>query len=748
VLALTGAATFLLEIAWTRVFASVIGPSTYAFAATLAGVIGGLAVGSMVGVPLAGRTTRPALALALALGGTAIAATWGSSFAGRTFPLWVLEEFARSGAPFGELLIRHSLMIASLVAAPALGLGVAYPLALSIAAPGREAIARRLGTAYALNTVASVVGSLGAGFLAIPFLGLHGTLRLASTWCLAAGVIAAVAGRLPRFSQIAALLPAAAAAGLVFTAPPWDRELLASGGYKYASRVPKDVDLPSALKAGRLLHYREGPSGIVSVRQLTGERSLAIDGKVDASTAGDMLTQKTLAHLPLLLHEDPDTVCIIGLGSGVTLAAALVHPVSAVDVVEISPEVVDASRHFAAENRDALKNPRTRLILGDGRSHLAWSSRQYDVIISEPSNPWMAGVAALFTREFFAAVRDRLAPHGIICQWAHTYDISEADLRSIVETFRSVFPNGTVWLVGDGDLLLVGAVEPLESRLSNVQTGWQRAGVAEDLGDVSLAEPFGLWSLFAGGPEELKSYGAGAAHQTDDRMALEFSGPNSINSPASFTNTQALRHLLDGRERPAVIARSIATAGAAQWRNRAEMMLGAGAYDVSYENFVTALARDPTDAVAHTGIVRAAVAAHREAEAIAIMKNASAAQSRVTAPRISLSKLLAATGSFDDAWAVARDATLIEPADPLAFDQLASVFADAADANQLESAVEQMRHLFPRARDHHVLRGGGAISSCALAGRVDADPSVDRDRSAPGCQPQSARRHPRQPLAD
>ena len=201
---------------------------------------------------------------------------------------------------------------------------------------------------------------------------------------------------------------------------------------------------------------------------------------------------------------------IIGLGSGVTLGSALTHPVSAVDVIEISPEVVEASRYFAAENRHALDDPRTRLIVGDGRSHLALSSRQYDVIVSEPSNPWMAGVAALFTREFFTILRSRLSPGGLICQWAHTYDISSEDLRSIVATFVSVFPDGTMWLVGNGDLLMVGTAGPLGSALERIESSWQRPGVADDLQSVAVSAPFSLWSLFAGGGDELRAYAGDA----------------------------------------------------------------------------------------------------------------------------------------------------------------------------------------------------------------------------------------------
>ena len=163
---------------------------------------------------------------------------------------------------------------------------------------------------------------------------------------------------------------------LVVTSPPWDRELLASGVYMYAPYVPKDLDLETQLKAGELLYYEEGAAATVSVKKLTGTTTLAVDGKTDASNRGDMLTQKLIAHLPLLLHQDPKDVFIIGLGSGMTAGAALTHPIARADVIEISPEVVKASDFFKAENRNALADPRTHLIVGDGRSHLALSNRQ------------------------------------------------------------------------------------------------------------------------------------------------------------------------------------------------------------------------------------------------------------------------------------------------------------------------------------------------------------------------------------
>ena len=133
--------------------------------------------------------------------------------------------------------------------------------------------------------------------------------------------------------------------------PPWDRALLASGAYLYAPYVPKDLDLDTQLKAGTLLYDRDGAAATVSVKRLTGTMTLAVDGKVDASNRSDMLTQKLVAHVPLLLHTNPRAVGIVGLGSGVTVGAALRHPVERVDVVELSPEVVAASHFFDDDNQ-------------------------------------------------------------------------------------------------------------------------------------------------------------------------------------------------------------------------------------------------------------------------------------------------------------------------------------------------------------------------------------------------------------
>ena len=388
-LGLSGFAALVHEIAWTRILSLVIGPTTYAFAATLAAVISGVAVGSGFGTWVVGRTRRPAEWLVAVLAGAAVTATWTYSIAGGQIPLLVARQVAASSTLFEQLLQQGALLTVALILPTAACLGAAFPLALAIVSDPSKPAAARFGLVYALNTVGAVSGALAAGFILIPWLGLQPTLRIVSGCLIAAALVVVGWGTLSRVARGAGLLALAAAGALLIMSPPWDRALLASGAYMYAPFVPKDLDLEIQLTAGTLLYYREGAAATVSVKRLTGTTTLAVDGKTDASNRGDMLTQKLIAHLPLLLHDNPREVAIIGLGSGATLGSALRHPIARADVIEISPEVVEASRYFLAENDDALKDPRTHLIVGDGRSHLLLSERTYDVIISEPSNPWL-----------------------------------------------------------------------------------------------------------------------------------------------------------------------------------------------------------------------------------------------------------------------------------------------------------------------------------------------------------------------
>ncbi len=702
VLGMSGFAALVHEIAWTRILALVLGPTTYAFAATLAAVVAGVAIGSALATWAIGRTTRwsPAGALAIVLGLGAITIVATSALAGGFVPRTVAHAVAQAPDSFNALLREGMLLTSLLILPTAICMGAAFPLALSLAGDPAHSPARRFGLVYAVNTIGSVSGTLAAGFLLIPWLGLPTTLAFAAFVLVAAmTIIYTLADVRPRTRNAGYAVAVTAVAALVL-APSWDRELLASGVYLYAPFVPKTLDLETQLKAGTLLYYKDGAPATVSVKRLTGTTTLAVDGKTDASNRSDMLTQKLVAHLPLLMHPSPRRVAIVGLGSGVTLGAALSHPVERADVVEISPEVVEASRFFEAENHDALADPRTHLIVGDGRSHLLLSRQQYDVIISEPSNPWIAGVAALFTREFFEGAKARLAPGGIICQWAHTYTISEDDLRSIVATFTSVFPNGTAWMVNDNDVLMVASTDSIVPRLANIDANWGRARAAANLAEVGAMEPFSVLSLFTAGPTELARYGAGADILDDDRMRLEFSAPRQLHRSSAADVDASFAAVADPDSAPALVRDRKANATAAEWRRRAEMMAKSDAYSIAYDDYVNALQRDPLDRDALAGFTRTAILTGRAQDALSWVKSLTAEKNSADA-QVAISKLLAAAGFGPDALETARTACAARPMAVAACEQLAALLADAEDRAQLETVVQALREAAPDGAGTH-----------------------------------------------
>lgn len=710
--AISGFVALVYEVAWTRLLALVLGPTTYAFATMAAAFISGIAIGSAAGARLARRSTHPGVWLALTIVFCALVAAVAAWFAASRLPLIVAAQVAASDAVFQQIVFRQALGVALLLLPTTFALGAAFPLALAVAAGGSEStVGRDVAHVYTANTIGAISGALAGGFVLVPHLGLRLTFQaVAVIGALGGGVLLATALRLTgaRWARSAAIGGAAAVGAMatIVSLPSWDRDLLASGAYKYAPYLGSG-DLETVLRAGRLEYYKEGAAGTVSVRRLTGTLALAIDGKVDASNAGDMLTQRLLGLLPVLLHEDPREICVIGLGSGVTVGSALTTgAVRRADVVEISPEVVEASRFFDRESGRALQAPGVRLIVGDGRSHLLLTSRRYDVIVSEPSNPWMAGVAALFTREFFEAARARLSPDGLLCQWAHTYDISSDDLRSIVRTFSSVFPQGTMWLVGEGDLLLIGtngaAIAPHLDRLSSA---WRRGTVPAALADVGIAGEgtlFTLMSLFASGPEELRRYAADAAIQTDDRMALEFSAPRGIYGRMTNENGAAIRAL--GATTIPVVQAAIDAATDTAWATRGAMELKVEAYAAAYEAYRRAVTMNARNAEALSGFSQAAGGARRQDEARAWLQSL-AATDRSNAPvRLELSRLLAAGGDFEAAAEQANRALLLAPDDPRAAEQLASVFADAGDGTRLQPLADALVTRHPSRPDSRYYR--------------------------------------------
>jgi spermidine synthase len=709
-IAISGAVALVQQIAWTRILALVVGPTTYAFSAMVGTFLVGIAVGSAIGSWAARRGPsgwRLAIALLMSAAGALVALVWAPRAV-----IAMAVAVAEPGADFASVVRLQVVVIAGLVLPMTIAFGAAFPLAVALAARTNQSVPADVSVVYTANTIGAIAGALAGGFWLVPAIGLEGTVRAAAGLAIAGFVAVTLVHASTLVQKGIVIVVTIAASVAIWLLPHWDRALVSSGAYKYAAQLPVEYR-EALLGAGTLLYYREGAASTVSVRRTAGVTMLAIDGKVDASNGGDMLTQRLLAHVPLLLHEAPRRVGIIGLGSGVTLASALTHPVERVDVIEISPDVVDASAWFVRENRNALRDPRARLVAGDGRTHLALGRDAYDVLISEPSNPWMAGIAALFTREFFEAARDRLAPGGLLCQWAHTYDIREADLRSIVATLGAVFSDVILLLVGEGDVLLVGSREPLLPRLESLRTSWSRAGVAADLAEVGVTTPDTLLSMVAATKPHLDRYSSHAVVQRDDRMSLEFTGPRGLYGAASRDTAGALRSELSAAPLPPVVTKTRENPELTHLRG--SMLLRSEAASEAFDEFVRAVAHNPRHREAADALVRAAAQSGRIDEAGRVLDRVLQADPQSLEAALAVSRLRASLGDFAGAAAV-LDGEMRRPLpDPRAIEQLASVAADAEDATKLAALVGALEKVSPQADATRYY----AAQAHAIAGRLD-----------------------------
>jgi len=476
---LSGAVALTLEITWTRVFGLIFGSSVYSFSLVLAAYLLGVALGSTLWGGRLAEGARPWRAFGLLQAGLA---------AGVVAGLWLLPELPllfmatllASREQLGVVYLTQAGLAGLVVLLPCLALGALFPVGARLLGRAGDSGSRATGLAYAVNTAGTIAGSLLAGFVLLPRAGVQASLVGATLVALALGAAAILndaAGRpierggrsATRWSALfltATLLFAVAA----LLAPRWDRALFTLGVYRHpgstlswgqALRTAR-AEIERTLERELLLFYEEGLHSVVSVhgyRDQPRKRTLRVNGKPDAGTGDDMATQIMLGHLPMLWAPPQARVCVIGLGSGVTARAALAHDPLSVTVVEIERGVVDAARWFDDVSERVLDDPRVELVLEDGRTHLQHSGRRYDMIVSEPSNPWIAGVNNLFTTDFYRRVRSALTPEGVFCQWVQFYALSQRAMASLLGSFAEVFPQGEAFLF-ERDLLLIAPPTP------------------------------------------------------------------------------------------------------------------------------------------------------------------------------------------------------------------------------------------------------------------------------------------------
>jgi spermidine synthase len=604
-LAISGAVSMLYEVGWTRALALAIGSSTYAFTSMLLAFLVGIAGGSALYSRLSpARRISPA-AFALLQAGIGVA-TGAIILLFERAPEVFLLALRWSAAPEFVQAAQFAVSAGALLFSSLL-IGATFPCAVAVVAQNRADIGRQVGRLYGANTLGAIIGSIVAGFILMPTLGAQATLKTgaAVNLLLASALFAADARGTLRWRWPAAAACVVAAVG-VLVLPHWDQRVMSSGAAVYAPwyvNASRGQDLASLLRGQRILYYRDGLSATVAVSQVGEHVFLRVNGKLDAGTAGDMPTQLMLGHLPLLLHADPKNVLVIGLGSGVTAGAVARYPIERVDVVEIEPAVVEASRFFRQLHGDVLEDPRVRTVIADGRNFLLTTPERYDVIISEPSNPWMSGLASLFSEEFFRLARERLRPGGIMVQWIQAYNIRPEDFRMVVNTFRSAFPAASIWNPARGDFLLLGRRESRPIDLDQIRTRFDgNPQVRRDLERIGVRAWPGILGFFMLNDADTARFARDGGLNTDDKLPLEFSAPRALYMDTEETNWRLI-HQFRQASLPEVTA---ASRGALE---RAEVRSAIGrvdlkrlAYDDALLQFQRALDIDPRSLPAQLGM--------------------------------------------------------------------------------------------------------------------------------------------------
>ena len=546
VFGISGFCAMAYEVIWSRLLGLVAGPTTYSFTLVLVTFITCLALGSIIFGWLGDRVRCPMHLLLKTQCLAALFVLLASQLLGNS-QVFFSKLIFFSQENFAQLHLAKAIAIFGFLCCPTFLLGASLPLVSKIYSRSAGNIGQSVGLAYAINSIGAVLGSFCAGFILIPVVGKERAISTVVALQIVICLLVAWVCYTPVNKSFRKLVPLflAGLAGLVLCMdyPQWNRHLLSRGIYHRFSNFdsgniatlnwseslfPGD-DLFPARSRNKLIYYGDGIGGLTTVSESTNvmgktELFMYIEGKSDASSMQDMPTQTLMAHLPLLFHVNPKTVMVLGLASGITAGEVLYYPIERLDVLEISPHVVEGSSFFRPWNNRVVSDPKTDLIIQDGRAHLQLTDRTYDIIISEPSNPWMAGLANLFTQEFFELARNRLSSNGIFVQFFHSYEMDWRLFSLVGRTFAEIFPNSLCVTTNPGllgpDYLFVGFKGDQKLVLEHAE---KNIVFARQSSNVQLSDPRLLYRLILS--EDLRSFFGDGPTNTDNRPRLETAAP-------------------------------------------------------------------------------------------------------------------------------------------------------------------------------------------------------------------------------
>ena len=513
-----GATSLALEVLWTRILVFYLGSSVYAYSLMLLLFLLGVGLGSLVLAPWADRLRRPLLVLA---GLEAALGVWALLQVGLFQSLnGLLAAIAGATAlsGFSGVVIIQLLALVPILVPPTVLMGMSFPLAVRALYRSDHRLGTDVGQVYGANTVGSVVGSLGAGFVAIPLLGTQNSLVVVGVLNAAlAAILVATRPAVPALWRWASVtLPLALLASLMVLAP--DRVILSAG-------------LFAADRPGDLLYFHEDASASVTIRRQHTESSsyllLELNGVNVAGTSPNLYAvQKMQGHLPLLLADDPREVVHIGFGSGGTAHAVSRHPVDSILIVEISPAVLAASDHYFGDiNHGVLHDPRVSVEINDGRNFLLASPRLFDAVLSDSIHPRYSGNGSLYTVEYFRLLRQRLRPGGVASMWLPTYSLTPSNFRMVVKAFSEVFPNTTVWYEPsalNSFTIVTGRLDDEPWNAEQLRRSFDDPRIAGELADIGIHGPADVLACYLVGGDELRQWLRDTPPHSDDLPAVEY----------------------------------------------------------------------------------------------------------------------------------------------------------------------------------------------------------------------------------
>jgi len=505
--AISGFVALGYEVVWARILAIHTLHAVYSFALMLTVYLAGLAIGGTLGTWWVRRHRVTLIefgTLQMGIGLLAIAAL----FVFARLPSITLESvFGEYDVP-REMLYELLLALVTLFPTTLL-IGTVFPVASSLYTGEQiEKVGMRIGSIGALNTLGSILGSLVPGFLLVPLLGLRNTSLALSALSLVVGAgaiwLASHARRQARWALLPVLGVALLAALLI---PP--------GLYLGFREGPSEY----------LVFYKEGVETTVAVFDIP-ERNFKVsfvNGRIEVPTdAVSMSAFRLLGHLPPLLRPEARNALVLSFGNGIAAGSLDQHDIPVIDAIDLSPEMIEAADIYRQENHNVLHSPRLRLRVEDARNFLLQTREQYDIITTDATHPSNASSWALFTSEFYELVQQRLASNGVFVQWLPFHSLTEADYKSIMRTFRSVFPHTTLWYTGGSHTFLVATPQQLaEERLSSA--------LSRAAEDPSVRKELGA-------PEEILAYLAFDEGALDDFVG---SGPIVTDNNAFFLPSSA-----------------------------------------------------------------------------------------------------------------------------------------------------------------------------------------------------------------